>query len=125
LAPTPVATVAAVAPPDPPAAVNTAQPAAAPPVGPAAPPPASDPPVTADVDKPGKQARGKVRVVNQGGWAQVWVRGRMVLGETPGDFTLEAGRHVLTFKNPETGKQATLTITVKANATTRVVQPLQ
>ncbi len=121
-APTPVETVAAMAAPDRPA------PTSAPPAGTTAQPPTNDPPAAAlsgDPDKPGKQARGKVRVVNQGGWAQVWVRGRMVLGETPGDFTLEAGRHVLTFKNPETNKQATLTITVKAGATTRVVQPLQ
>ncbi|MBI5497267.1 MAG: serine/threonine protein kinase [Deltaproteobacteria bacterium] len=119
-------------PADPIPAAAAPQPAPAPPEpappGPstAAPAPARSEPRPEEPTEPRPaRGRGVVRVVNQAGWAQVWVKGKMVLAETPGSMELEAGRHAVQFRNPETGQSAQMTVTVKAGQTVRVVNPLQ
>lgn len=73
-----------------------------------------------------RKAKVKVVITSGASWAQVFIRGREVLAETPGEILLEPGRHVLTFKNPEMSKHQNVVVTIKAGAgPIRVVNPLK
>jgi hypothetical protein len=69
--------------------------------------------------------RGRVLVSGGGIWAEVLLRGKRVLEETPGALDLEPGRYTLVFRNPETGRTANVNVVVKAGGTVRVANPLR
>lgn len=125
-------------PPAPPQPTPPAPPATAPPAPspseptptkadapPASAPVAEDKPAARAPEKPAEVRRGTVNVYGGNMWGQVFWRGRMVLDETPGSFTLEAGRQTLTFKNPENGRTATTTVVVKPGSSVRLANPLK
>jgi len=113
------AQVAVKLPPDAaPAVVVTPPDAAPPPVVPATPPDAA-PAVKPPIKKPPvRRGKGKVSVTVSP-WAEVLVDGKSV-GYAPMTLELSAGRHKITVRNPELGKNETVRIRVEPGKTKRI-----
>jgi predicted Ser/Thr protein kinase len=82
-------------------------------------------PVDAAVLRPAPRGKGHVHVISSRGWAEVHLKGGRRLGETPLDEELPAGRHVLVFRNPETGAEAQVPVTVRSRARVTVLSPFK
>ncbi len=72
---------------------------------------------------PAVAGNGSVNVVTPGGWADVYFRGRKI-GQTPGRFTLPAGRQRLTLRPFGGAASKNVRVNVRPDQSTRVSQPV-